>query len=104
MHHAAPCSPAFHALFVFATIFGFSPFYPCCNHLSLDFMVFHLVCKAIYKPFLYTLRDDFFAVNKIRAPFSRFFCFSLIFSPFLGCQTPSKDDNLEDERLKPLPP
>ena len=25
------------------------------------------------------------------------------FSPFLGCQTPSKDDNLEDERLKPFP-
>ena len=25
------------------------------------------------------------------------------FSPFLGCQTPSKDDNLEDEWLKPLP-
>ena len=24
------------------------------------------------------------------------------FSPFLGCQTPSKDDNLEDERLKLL--
>ena len=37
------------------------------------------------------------------------FCFSFLsslssFSHFLGCQTPSKDDNLEDERLKPLPP
>ena len=32
---------------VSATIFGFSPFYPCCNHLCLDCMVFHLVCKAI---------------------------------------------------------
>ena len=41
------CSPAFHALVVFATIFGFSPFYPCCNNLYLDCMVFHLVCKAI---------------------------------------------------------
>ena len=27
---------------------------------------------------------------------------SFIFSPFLGCQTPLKDDNLEDERLKPF--
>ena len=34
-------------LVVFATIFGFSPFYPCCNHLCFDCMVFHLVCKAI---------------------------------------------------------
>ena len=42
-----PCSPAFHALVVIATIFGFSPFYPYCIHLSLDCMVFHLACKAI---------------------------------------------------------
>ena len=42
----ADFSPAFSRLSFFATIFGFSPFYPCCNHLSLDFMVFHLVCKA----------------------------------------------------------
>ena len=51
VHHAstvppADCSPAFSRLIFFATIFGFSPFYPCCNHLSLDCMVFHLVCKA----------------------------------------------------------
>ena len=39
----SPCSPAFHAF----VVFGFSPFYPCCNHLCLDCMVFHLVCKAI---------------------------------------------------------
>ena len=42
----------------------------------------------------------------IRAAFH--FSFSFLsslssFSHFLGCQTPSKDDNLEDERLKPLP-
>ena len=43
----SPCSPAFHALVVFATIFGFSPFYPCYIQLCLDCMVFHLVCKAI---------------------------------------------------------
>ena len=44
------CSPLFSCIsriVVFATIFGFSPFYPCCNHLCLDSMVFHLVCKAI---------------------------------------------------------
>ena len=42
----SPCSPAFHALVVFAVIFGFSPFYPCFIHLCLDWMVLHLVCKA----------------------------------------------------------
>ena len=43
------CSPLFSCIsciVVFATIFGFSPFYPCCSHLCLDCMVFHLVCKA----------------------------------------------------------
>ena len=43
----SPCSPAFHAFVVFVTFFDFSLFYPCCNHLCLDCMVFHLVCKAI---------------------------------------------------------
>ena len=66
--------------------------------ISLSFVRLH-------KPFRYTLStDDFFAVNKIRARFSRFSAFFLIFCSFLGFQTPSKDDNLEDERLKPLPP
>ena len=32
---------------VFVTVFGFSHFYPYCNHLCLDCLVFHLVCKAI---------------------------------------------------------
>ena len=32
-------------------------------------------------------------------PYSIFFHFIFY---FLGCQTPSKDDNLEDERLKPF--
>ena len=45
-HPVVPCSPAFHALFVFAKIFGFSPFYPCFIHLCLDWIAFHLVCKA----------------------------------------------------------
>ena len=58
----------------------------------------------LYKPFVYTVKGRFFAVNKIRTPVLPFFSFSLIFSPFIGCQTPSKDDNLEDERIKPLPP
>ena len=46
VHPATPCSTAFHAPFVFATIFGISPFYPCFIHLCLDCIVFHLVCKA----------------------------------------------------------
>ena len=50
--HSEHCSssslfPCFLTLQLFVTIFGFSPFYPCCNQLSLDCMVFHLVCKAI---------------------------------------------------------
>ena len=59
----------------------------------------------LYKPFVYTVGGDvFFAVNKVRVPVLPFFHFSLILSPFLYFQTPSKDDNLEDERLNPLPP
>ena len=41
----SPCSPVFHAFVLFVIVFGFSPFYPCCNHLCLDCMVLHLVCK-----------------------------------------------------------
>ena len=45
-------------------------------------MVFHLVCKAIYKPFLYTLGDVFFFyVNKVRVPVLLFFS---LFSHFLS--------------------
>ena len=29
---------------------------------------------------------------------------SLIFSPFMGSQTPFEDNNSEDERLQPFPP
>ena len=43
----APCFPAVARFCSFVTVFGFSPLYPCCNHLCLDCMVFHLVCKAI---------------------------------------------------------
>ena len=56
------------------------------------------------------IKDNFLLSNKIggeafRFPtFSHFPPLSLIFSPFLGCKTPSKDDNLEDEWLKPFPP
>ena len=43
---AAPLFSCISRIVVFATIFGFSTFYPCFNHLCLDCMVFHLVCKA----------------------------------------------------------
>ena len=51
------------------------------------------------------IEDKFCSVIKLVGSFqfSRSFSFSLIFSPFLGCQTPSKDDNLEDEQIKPFP-
>ena len=35
---------------------------------------------------------------------SHFLSFSLTFSPFPTSETPSKDDNSEDERLEPLSP
>ena len=56
------------------------------------------------------IKDNFCSIIKIGGKLSAFPLFlffpplSLIFSPFLGCQTPSKDDNLVDERLKPFPP
>ena len=46
--HCSSCClfPCFFTPQFFATIFGFSPFYPCFIHLCLDWIVFHLVCKA----------------------------------------------------------
>ena len=45
----------------------------------------------LHKPFLYTLsRDDFFAVNKIRAPFSRFSAFLSFSLPFLVAKHPPR--------------
>ena len=61
-------------------------------------MVFHLVC--IYKPFLYTLKDEFFAVNKVRVPFLSFFpflSFSLLFS---ATKHPFDDDKSKDGWLE----
>ena len=87
-------------------------------HLFLVFLLFTLVVITyvlivwyvtwfvrLYNPFLYTVeRETFFAVNKIRAQFSHFSSFLSFSLPFLAAKPPSKDDNLEDERLKPLPP
>ena len=45
----------------------------------------------LHKPFLYTLSgDDFFAVNKIRAPFSRFSAFLSFSLPFLVAKHPPR--------------
>ena len=83
----SPYSPAFHAFVVFVAIFLVS------SHLVLVivkcfccFWYFHL-SWWLYKPFVYTVKRDVLAVNKIRAPVLPFFFFSLIFSPFLSYQT-----------------
>ena len=56
-------------------------------------------------------RETFWIINKVfggklSAPPSlfHFLSFSLTFSPFLTSQTPSEDDNSEDEQLKPFFP
>ena len=60
----------------------------------------------LYKPpYKFVTLTFHFSVHTRSFSFSFSFLSSLSsFSPFLGCQTPSKDDSLEDERLKPLPP
>ena len=74
--HAAPCSPAFHALFFLPQFLVFL--------LSTLFLITYVWIVwyftwfvRLYKPFVYTVGgDDFFAVNKIRAQFSHFSLFS----------------------------
>ena len=59
----------------------------------------------LHKPFLYTLSGDdfFFVVNKIRAPFSRFYAFLSFSLPFSATKHSSKDDNSEDGWLGLFP-
>ena len=71
-------------------------------------LYFWYFCHFTYLGWLHKPPYKFVPLNfnlSVRnSSFSSSFLSSLSsFSPFLGCQTPSKDDNLEDERLKPLP-
>ena len=58
----------------------------------------------LYKP-TYTFCNPNFNLSVHTRSFCPHFLSSLSsFSHFLGCQTPSNDDNLEDEQLKSFPP
>ena len=79
------------------------------NYHFVPFVIsyFRHFCHFTHLGWLYKLHYKFVTLTfnlSVRSSF----CFSFLssfstFSPFLCCQTPSKDDNLEDERLKPLP-
>ena len=85
--------------------FGFSPFYPHCNFVVSYCFVISLIL-SIYKPQSIT-NDNQSLHNKFWEKLSalQFPAASLsfpFFSIFLVAKHPSKDDNLEDERLKPF--
>ena len=96
-----------HAFVINATDFNFWFITLLSYNLAklLGFLVFSHIWVG-YISHLISCNPNFnLGVNILR---SFHFLFSFLsslssFSPFLGCQTPSKDDNLEDERLKPLP-
>ena len=91
----------------FCYIFLFLPILTLVIAFVLVFLVISYtlstdISLSLYKLNFTSLRQ--YSEREAVSPLFHFLPFSLIFSPFLGCQTPSKDDNLEDERLKPLPP
>ena len=85
--------------------------YVLINYHFVPFIIsyFRHFCHFTHLGWLYKPPYKFVTLTLIfqyiRATF-HFALFSLLFlssfSHFLGCQTPSKDDNLEDERLKPF--
>ena len=100
-------------LFDFLTFvpFLFSLFCPHCNSACFDILVILYWVLFIKDPRNDTVRKTFcslikFLGGKLSAlpALSQFLSFSLTFSPFLTSQTPSEDDNLEDEWLEILPP
>ena len=94
-------------LWCFCYIFGFLPILSLL--IPSDFGFFFPLVLSIYKTSVYInhLINKFWAQKLSACLFPVFsFFFSLIFLSFsrhfLGIQTPSEDDNLEDERLKPF--
>ena len=94
----AACSPAFHASVFLLHFFVSSHLVLVIVNFFCCFCYFHL-SWWLYKPFVYTVKGTFFAVNKIRAPVLPFFLFSPIFSLFLDNKHSSEDDNSEDNWL-----
>ena len=98
----------FHAFAFLLQFFVSSHFIPCNSFDFGSFCNFAWLGKYISSCTI--IKENFMLSNKIGGKLSAFPLFllfsplSLIFSLFLGCQTPSKDDNLEDERIKPLLP
>ena len=105
--HPALFLPA--ARFCFLTPLVFFLFCPHCNSFC------NVIFVILYRGFDYKIPKTrhcgdglinkvFFLGEAFGSPVFGFTFspLSLIFSPFLGCQTPSKDDNSEDEQLKPF--
>ena len=93
--YSVPCLHLFLVFFHFTPVIAFR-FWFFCNFPYTE---------NLYKPQYVQTLDQSTSINKVKGEASNspvWLLLSLIFSPFLGCQTPSKDDNLEDERLKPF--
>ena len=91
----SPCSPAIHAFVVFVRVLVFLLY--TLVVITYVWIVWYFTWFVrLYKPFVYTVRRRFFAVNKIRAPFLPFFPFLSFSLPFSATKHSSEDDNSED--------
>ena len=91
-------------LWCFCYIFGFLPILSLLILYDFGFLYFSLV-MSIYKPQYVSITNQSIKLTgeAFSSPaFLNFSPFSLIFLALLGSQTPSEDDNSEDEWLKPF--
>ena len=102
---------AVHPAFEFLTSFGhflvFFPFCPPVIAFAFGFFWYFVLGVGYKSPRTKHCKTSSLLIKLFwRQAFSSScsFSFSLIFSHFLGSQTPSEDDNLEDEWLETLPP
>ena len=104
LRNFAPCEivmPYFNLLFVFSSQITAVIVYCFCHFGNLHCIKWYIMPKQHF------VRIKLFIIEvggKLveQAPF--FFSFFLILFSFLTSQTPSEDDNSEDEWLNPLPP
>ena len=106
VHPAGHCSLSCDLL-----LFDFFLFLPILTLvIAFDFGFFLNLAwlGVVYKLQPHCNQGQLLLINKLGGNFSAFpllfffLYFPSIFSPFLTSQTPSKDDNSEDERLEPL--
>ena len=105
------CFLLFDFLSYFGCLFDLPPFLIVFGWLFLYFLMgfgYESPKKRHYRGhFLFTVKTFLLVLIKLgREAFSssRFLSLSLIFSYFFTIQTPSEDDNSEDEWLEPLSP